>query len=281
MDAIAEHFGKKIGRAVEEVFAEYRQLIEFLQDGRKVSDYLAGTICQEEENRILRWRFRIQWFDCALLILEGFSQEVERYEPSLQQRAMEYLQEYYRPTAQQIEEAGHSEAAFVLLWSWLLSQGNPLVNRFLRTWKQARAITLPIPAASIYYENGAPYQTLSFKIPAAPTTEQSTSDAELTIGCQVSFYWIEQKEYMRDKTWGKIELHCPGQKCFSIRQKRQFLSMLYVDLYQDSETPSRDWLAQDLKCNGFGEFHIATNLARIKQALDTNSLSCALKLIHS
>ena len=281
MDAIVEHFSKKTGQAVEEVFVEYRQLIEFLQDGRKVSGYLAGAVSQAEENRVLRWRIRIPWFDCALLMLEGFPQGLKCYAPALRQRALAYLQEYYRPTAQQIEEAGNSEAAFVSLWSWLLSQGNPLIDRFLQTWKQARAVTLPISAASSYYENGAPYQTLSFKLPVTSTAKEAADTPEVTICCQVSFYWIEQKEYMEDKTWGKIELDCPEHKCFSTRQKRQFLSMLYVDLYQDSEVPERFWIAQDLKCNGFGEFQIGTELAKIKQALDTNSLSCSLKLIHS
>ena len=270
-ESLREYFGEEWERAIHKVLSKNLCAIHFLENFPAIQNYLSSESSQEEEKKILLLRAEIPWFDYAILKLQDM-EFLENYDKNTQEKAQYYLDMYHKAKIAS-PCVGKSIQKYI--------EDNPLVQAFCDIWKQGIAPACPIPSCSQVYSMGSTYQEISLTIPI-PEESSSSIRKNLQLKFKILFQWMERKKFIEDKFWGKVEIATPSDKeeCFTSEQKKQFFSLMYVDLKMQTPSGMVDVL-DNLKCNSFGEFEMESRQKEIQKALDTNSLRCFLKLLCS
>lgn len=264
-ESFEKYFGKELEAIVGKAFEENLSAIHFLQNSQALKKYLSLEMPPREENEIHHLRSNIAWFDCSILKLQRMS-FLQDYDQNTQDKA-EYYLKLYCP-----DFTKNSKSIMEYL-------ENSLIQTFRDIYKHGIAPALPIPACSQTYKMGTPYQEFLLTIPI-PEESNSNIRKNLQFKFRISFHYLTGKAFTSDRFWGKMELVTPPEKehYFSMEQKKQFFSSMYIDLKHQTPDEIKDLLL-NLKCNPFGEFTIPSNQNDIQKALDENTLVCFLKLV--
>ncbi len=269
-----EYFGEKGGNAIllalhKEYPYGYARILEFLQNEKRVKEYLEGNISIEEENEVMAWRSATPWLDCALTMLEGLDYASDEYPPSIKRESLDHLHHFYPPMRSILEN----------LHIWVRSANNFLVEAFQKHLESLQAASMSMHLmpqfASSAYSYGETYQKVEFKYPIP--SDGVIRNAHITLCCLIQFRYIPKTEFQKERLYGKIELSIPdisGRKenLFTTEQKQEFFVSLCVDLCCGQEC-----LGKDLLCDAHGEFEIPPNWDAIRKALETKQLVCELK----
>lgn len=239
----------------QDVIKSYHRAIEILQDASHVQSYLSVASYIEHED-ILQLRLYIDWFDCAISMLQ---EEEIFYLEEVKQKAIYYLNRYYRP---QIKSDLNEDPN----WRWLMQQDNQITKGFFKTYSNGIIPLYPIKqgAAAGLYQMGSNYAELLLPIPIPEGEIENNVPLRLSI----AFRWTDEK------MWGEINIRVNSEKILSKTQKH-FLTLFRVDLDYSQN------LEKNLVVNAYGKFFVSNDFDKmniIKEFLNSKKLLCTLKL---
>ncbi|BBM83958.1 hypothetical protein [Candidatus Uabimicrobium amorphum] len=239
----------------QNVIKNYQRAIEILQDAPYVQKYLAIQ-SQMEHEEILWLRLHIDWFDCAISMLQ---EEEIFYLEEVKQKAIYYLNRYYRP---QIKLELDKDPS----WRWLMQQDNQITKGFFQTYSNGIIPMYPVKqgAAAGLYQMGSNYAELLLPIPVS----EGEIEINVPLRLSIAFRWTDEK------MWGEINIRVNSEKILSKTQKH-FLTLFRVDLnYSQS-------IEKNLIVNAYGKFFVSNDFNQmnvIKEFLNNKKLHCTLKL---
>ena len=244
----------------QNVTKSYHRAIEILQDASYVQDYLSAT-SYTEHDEILQLRLYIDWFDCAISMLQ---EEELFYLEEVKQKAIYYLNRYYRP---QITSDLNKDPN----WRWLMQQDNRITKGFFKIYSNGVVPLYPIKqgAAAGLYQMGSNYAELLLPIPVPEGEEERERESNVPLKLSIAFRWTDEK------MWGEINIRVNSEKMLSKAQKH-FLTLFRVDLNY-----SQNYLEKNLIVNAYGKFFVSNDFAKmnvIKEFLNNKKLLCTLKL---
>ncbi|WP_372366773.1 hypothetical protein [Candidatus Uabimicrobium sp. HlEnr_7] len=240
----------------DEVINSYRRAIEILQNASLVQQYL-DVISWQEHEEILLLRLHIDWFDCAISMLQ---EEEIFYLEETKQKATYYLNRYYRPKIE-------TDLTVDKNWRWLMQQNDYITTSFFRTYSTGIVSLYPVKQATAtsLYQMGSSYAEVLLPIPVS----KAEIEVSVPLILSIAFRWTDEK------MWGEINIRVNSEKILS-KNQRYFLTLFRVDLIN-----SNSRIEENLIVNAYGKFFVSNDdnkITTIKEFLNSKNLHCTLKL---
>ena len=264
MEELKEFFGKNGIKILKQALDEItdpknlqKECIMMLLDPEKIKNHLNFKLPLEQEQKIMRLRSKIRWFDCALQEIDKDNSwidddEVDEYDEDTKKKAQKYLELYWNKVQKLAKIISFAE------YKKKYSVNKFIENLEIRHKGRIRGGS---------YRMGKIYSVIK----VTSSYEDSNHIFHSKLNCNISFHWNEEN-YL----WAELRFEdSQAEVDLELEEQEQLYSHLTVTFKISDKL-----IKENLKINDWGRAIISKDkneIKQIKQSLNDCKLKCFLE----